>query len=106
MKKILMQKLIFVTFLSNMIFSTYSYCRPYYACFIMFNVDRPKGKAPVGGVSIFGAVTDGLTGGSTSIAPEPSTITTAPATTKPVSSTVSVTCLVNNLMFFIAHIGT
>ena len=57
----------------------------------MFNVDRPKGKAPVGGVSIFGAVTDELTGGSTSTFPEPSTITTAPAPTKPVTSTVSVT---------------
>ena len=57
----------------------------------MFNVDRPKGKAPVGGVSIFGAVTDELTSGSTSTFPEPSTITTAPAPTKPVTSTVSVT---------------
>lgn len=48
---------------------------------------RPKGKPPVGGVSIFGAVTDELT----STEPESSTITTAPAVapTKPASSTVS-----------------
>ena len=68
--------------------------------FIMFNADRPKGKAPVGGVSIFGAVTDELTGGSTSVAPEPSTVTTAPVPTKSVTSTVSVTSSL------IAHMNT
>ena len=46
-----------------------NFCHPHYPCFIMFNVDRPKGKAPVGGISIFGAVTDELTGESTSAAP-------------------------------------
>ena len=66
----------------------------------MFNVDRPKGKAPIGGISIFGAVSDELTGGSTSAAPEPSTVITAPAPTKSVTSTVSVTSSL------IAHMNT
>ena len=54
-------------------------------------IHRPKGKAPVGGVSIFGAITDELTGGTTNTEPELSTITTAPAMapTKSVTSTVS-----------------
>ena len=66
----------------------------------MFNVDRPKGKAPIGGISIFGAVSDELTGGSTSTAPESFAVTTAPAPTKSVTSTVSVTSSL------IAHMNT
>ena len=55
---------------------------------MLFDVHRPKGKPPVGGVSIFGAVTDELTGGTV---PESSTITAKPAMapTIPVTSTVS-----------------
>ena len=51
---------------------------------------RAKGKPPVGGVSIFGGVTDELLGGA-STEPEESTITsTPPAPSKPaVTSTVS-----------------
>ena len=67
---------------------------------MFYYVDRPKGKAPVGGISIFGAVTDELTGGSTSAAPEPSTVTTTPAPTKSVTSTVSV------INYLIAHMNT
>ena len=56
---------------------------------------QAKGKPPVGGVSIFGGVIDELMDGTTSTAPESSSITAAPAIalTKPVTSTVSL----NNL---------
>ena len=56
-----------------------------------YSVHRPKGKPPVGGVSIFGGVTDELMDGATSTAPGSSSITAAPAVvpTKPVTSTVS-----------------
>ena len=62
---------------------------------LLYGVHRPKGKPPVGGVSIFGGVTDELMVGATSTAPESSSITAAPAmaTTKSVTSTVSL----NNL---------
>ena len=58
---------------------------------MLFDVCRPKGKPPVGGVSIFGAVTDELMDGTTSTEPESSSVTAAPAkaATKPVASSVS-----------------
>ena len=62
---------------------------------LLYGVHRPKGKPPVGGVSIFGGVTDELMDGATSAAPESSSITAAPAMapTKPITSTVSLNYL-------------
>jgi len=50
---------------------------------MLFDVHRPKGKPPVGGVSIFGAITDELTGGRS---PESSTVTTKPLWLPPYQS--------------------
>ena len=59
---------------------------------MLCDVHRPKGKSPIGGVSIFGGVTDELMNGTTSTAPESSSMTAAApvvAPTKPATSTVS-----------------